>query len=171
MTPKVYCFEFRNRRGLLFLKTDEVYDDKKLFKGMIFPECLNTHIVKGTTYHPYAHLSDPYNLAISTKFRNVLQANNITGWKTYPINIKDCDYEYWGFQILGKTGSIKRPSQAGWVKGMNINMNDWDGVDIFSSSSSFEILFTEKVKIALLASDLFFEAEMVNVHDLKWYSV
>lgn len=170
MALKNYCFKFKNRKGLLFLQTNQIYDDRKLFKGEVAVESLETYIIKGTTYHPYAHLPDPYNLAISEKFRSILNDSGITGWRTYPINIKDCEYKYYGLQIFGRTGFTKRPVKSGWVHGMNIDMTNWDGSDIFCSSDTFLILFTEKVKNILLSSKLFSQEEVIDLEEYEWYS-
>lgn len=171
MIQKIFCFKFRNRRGILYLKTDLVYNPEKLFRGEEHVQNkFQTYIYKGTTYHPYAHLPDSYNIAISKKFREILIKNKISGWDAYPINIKNSEFEYYGLQILGRAGSIQRPSKPGWVKGMMIDTSEWDGSDIFSARDIFTIFFTEKVREVLLYNKVFSDEEMVDISTYEWYS-
>lgn len=172
MTEKIFCFKFRNRRGVIYLETSEAYDPERLFNGEIKnDEAFKARIVKGTTYCPYCYLPDPYNLGISEKLRNCLIENAVTGWGNYDIEIENCNFKYYGLQILGKKVAVKRPSITGVVKGMDLDLSDWDGSDIFSARGMFLIFFTPKVQDILLASKIFSAEEIVDISEFEWYSV
>ena len=171
MKDKIFCFKFRNRRGVIYLETSEEYDPEMLFTGKIKNnEVFKARISKGTTYCPYCYLPDPYNLGISEKFRSDLIENGVTGWGNYTIEIANCNFKYYGLQILGTKVMLKRPATTGSVRGMELDMSGWDGSDIFAASGMFQIFFTPKVRNILLTSKMLCPEEIVDISELEWYS-
>ena len=79
-----YILQFRNRRGVLHLRAQEQYNDIKLASAEIIPaQPFKASVEKGTTYHAYAYLLDPFNIAISEKLHQFLIQNNISGWRSF----------------------------------------------------------------------------------------
>jgi hypothetical protein len=74
-------------------------------------------------------------------------------------------------QILGRTGAVRRPAQAGFTKGINVDMSLWDKSDMLCAPGFFRIFFTEKVKNVLLASKIFSQEEFEDISQVEWYSV
>ena len=129
--------------------------------------------------------------AVSEKVVKLLQDNNITGCKFYPITINDHeDLKYFLLTITGKCGplddskavfietlsgpetkiqnsNITIPKQHFSVmKGKSVRLETWDGCDFFLVENTLESLVTERVK------DLFKKHRINNVYleDLKDYT-
>jgi hypothetical protein len=121
----------------------------------------------------------------------LLQNNNITGCKFYPITIKGHeDLKYYLLTITGKCGpldgsraelietlsgpatkiqntNITIPKQQFSVmKGKSVRLETWDGCDFFLVENTLHTLVTERVK------DLFKKHRINNVYleDLKDYT-
>ena len=93
-------------------------------------------------------------LLISEKMKDVLEQNNLTGWKTFPVQVFDKKgneiKRYYGFSVIGKCGPIdytkceiveKRLVPTGpiskFFKGRYIGLETWDGSDFFSTLRLF----------------------------------
>jgi len=127
----------------------------------------------------------------SEKVVKLLQNNNITGCKFYPITIKGHeDLKYYLLTITGKCGSldgskaelietlsgpatkiqntnITIPKQRFSVmKGKSVRLETWDGCDFFLVGNTLHALVTERVR------DLFKKHRINNVYleDLKDYT-
>lgn len=97
---------------------------------------------------------------ISDRLKKVLEDNNITGWKSYPIIIYDKKGNlvegYNGFSVTGRAGDfisdtpfLKYKDIKDWYKeggvGSYFDLSTWDGSDIFKLSNVGMIIVTEKV--------------------------
>ncbi len=97
---------------------------------------------------------------ISDRLKKVLEDNNITGWKCYPIIIYDKKGNlvegYNGFSVTGRSGEMLYDTPSGetdnfstWQRskgvGRHFNINTWDGTDIFNPINTNMIIVTEKV--------------------------
>jgi len=99
----------------------------------------------------------------SQRFINLLEINEIKGWKNYPIIILDKKGNeisgYSGFSILGKCGKIdysksevyeKRLVPNGllskYYKGLHVDWDEWDGSDFFIPKDTLHVVVSEKVK-------------------------
>ncbi|MEN2402536.1 hypothetical protein GKZ90_0022285 [Flavobacterium sp. MC2016-06] len=111
---------------------------------------------EGKVFFDLIGYQDPWNFAISERFKNILEKNNITGWDCYPIIIEDTDLKYFGFQITGKAGIISEYDEDGdRVYGsIKVDLETWDGSDIFClgdtaikviSSKLFELIKSSKI--------------------------
>jgi len=117
---------------------------------------------------------------ISSRVIRILEENNISGWTSYTIKIKDRNNryveDYVGFSVKGKSGSLvyKRESfffrqfnsqspKVKYIRGAQIEEDSWDGCDFFIPSNSLHIIVTEKVM------NVFSEFNISNVdfHNLK----
>ena len=105
--------------------------------------------------------------AISEKVVDVLSTNNVTGWKTYPVEVYTQEDElirgFNGFTITGRCGAVKPslceeviipptykggPSVPGY-KGDPLDLDTWDGSDIFILEHTVYKYATAKVKNVL----------------------
>ena len=126
-------------------------EDKKLFRL--------THFMK--TDH------GGRNFAVSDEVIELLLKNNITGWKTYPVEVYTQEDElirgFNGFTITGRCGAVKPslceeviipptykggPSVPGY-KGDPLDLDTWDGSDIFILEHTVYKYATAKVRNVL----------------------
>ena len=100
---------------------------------------------------------------ITDKVLNLLIKNNITGWKTYPIEVYDKFGTeisgYHGFSITGRCKDIdlslldekvnyqyiKDGPVHQYYRGYPLDLSTWDGSDIFVLSGTGSTFFTRKV--------------------------
>lgn len=108
----------------------------------------NFKVYKGSKYFDLIGLVDPWNIAISEKFKNLLEENNITGWKCYPIIIQETKLKYYIFEVIGKAGLISDLDEDGdRVYGTTeVEISTWDGSDIFHIGDTATRVCTLKVK-------------------------
>jgi hypothetical protein len=102
-------------------------------------------------------------VCISSKVVEILSANEVTGWSTYPVEVYGRKGEPLpGYHGLAVTGSeCRRDRSRSQIftrqavpggepykvyKGLYFYEEDWDGSDIFRVSSSGGTIVTEKVK-------------------------
>ena len=95
---------------------------------------------------------------ISDRMRDLLSSNDITGWRTYPIELYDKKDHlisgYNGFSITGRGGKFDKNYELGYFdKDRNhfgattrgvYNLNNWDGSDFFIINPLW-IIVTERV--------------------------
>lgn len=99
---------------------------------------------------------------ISNKLKGLLEENHLTGWKTYPIILKDKKENpiegYHGLSVTGVSGRKsytnspvieKRWAPEGPLvkiyKGVNIDLDKWDESDFFVPEGTTAIVITKKV--------------------------
>ena len=99
---------------------------------------------------------------ISEKLKDLLFNNNITGWKTYPIELYDKKGKiiegYYGFSVIGVCGKIDYSKSSVIEKsifpggpiskyyvGEYIGFDKWDGSDFFIPEEHHRIKCTKKV--------------------------
>ena len=104
--------------------------------------------------------------------KKILEENNLTGWKTFPIKLYDKNGNeisgYHGFSIIGHCNPInyeksaiieKRKVPTGpickFYKGMFIDK--WDETDFFTPEGTYEIFITKK------AADILKKNKITNV--------
>ncbi len=120
---------------------------------------------KQSTGRKWTDILNPNSVSmyvVSERFIRLLEANNISGWKTYPITILDSAgrevNHYMGFSIVGKCGAVdytkstvyeKRLVPNGsiskYYKGLYVGLDKWDGSDFFIPEGTLYIIITEKV--------------------------
>jgi hypothetical protein len=120
---------------------------------------------------------------ISDKFKAVLESENLTGWKTFPIKILDKkEIEipgYHGLSITGRCSQIlygkgeiveKRLVPKGplskYYKGLQIDLDKWDGSDFFVPEGSLWIIVTTKTADALRKAKLT-NVRLENLADIE----
>lgn len=100
----------------------------------------------------------PY--VVSDKMINLLCDNNITGWKTFPIEVYDMKENYIGgyngLSIIGRCNCLdlrqliktgrESISFGPEYKGYPLDIETWDGNDIFALKNSLDIFVTQRLK-------------------------
>ncbi len=119
---------------------------------------------------------------ISDRMKKALEANHLTGWKTYPVKIYDKKGNevlgYNGFSIIGRCGSIdynkseiieKRYVPNGPLcklyKGFYIGLDKWDGSDFFMPFDTGHHIVTKKAAEVLKKHK--FNVELKNLADCE----
>lgn len=105
-------------------------------------------IYKGSKFFDVIGLVDPWNIAISERFKNLLEDNDINGWKCYPIRIEDYDFKYYIFEVIGKAGIIREYDEDGdRIYGTTrVETETWDSSDIFHIGDTGIRVCTLKVR-------------------------
>jgi hypothetical protein len=98
---------------------------------------------------------------ISDKLKTVLEDNELTGWKTFAVQIFDKKggriQGFHGLSITGRCGEIdynkstiieKNVIENGptgkYYKGLHVGLDKWDGSDFFLPAKYFGIILTDK---------------------------
>lgn len=92
-------------------------------------------IVKGSRNFDFAYFPDVYNIAHSEGAIEFMESSGLTGFRTFPLEIRDCSWKYFGVQYLGRCGEIFRPKATGYVHGMKFDKSLWDGSDLFVATN------------------------------------
>ena len=114
-------------------------DDGNRFRDVLDTGCVSTYL-------------------ISDRMKDLLSSNDITGWRTYPIELYDKKDHlisgYNGFSITGRGGNFDKNYELGYFdKDRNhfgattrgvYDLNNWDGSDFFIINPLF-IIVTERV--------------------------
>lgn len=138
------------------------------YRGAEFP--LEFRHYSGKRYDDVLGIGYSSLYLISDRFREVLEKNNFTGWKCFPVRLFTKKGEevtgYQGFSVTGRAGRIDREKseivyieyptgiQEANYKGVHVDMEQWDGSDIFMPDKWFGIVMTRKVREALLAEKI-----------------
>jgi len=94
---------------------------------------------------------------ISDRMKSVLEANNLTGWKTFAVKVLTKKGEdipgYHGLSITGRCGKIDYSKSeifekrlvpeaplAKFHKGLYVGLDEWDGSDFFCRKNTLELL-------------------------------
>ena len=127
----------------------------------------NFKIFKGTKFFDIIGLVDPWNFAISERFKNLLTQYNIKGWKVYPINIEGSEFKYYIIDIIGKAGIIREYDEDGdRIYGTTqVDKETWDSSDLFFIGDTKILVCTLRVK------EIIEKAKITNIEfeDLSKY--
>ena len=114
--------------------------------------------------------NDGVNFVISERFFKILSKNGLTGWKTYPVNIKNTNEKYYGFQITGKSGPLKKEKQKGFHVGYEFDKKSWDGTDFFTPEKTHLGFLSQKAK-EILNGEKLTNIEIENIKTIENYSL
>ncbi|MEN3323958.1 hypothetical protein VP395_09485 [Mariniflexile soesokkakense] len=119
---------------------------------------IKTNVKFGNRFYDVLFFDDGVNIVVSKRLFTLLKTNEITGWKTYPLNIKNVHENYYGFQIVGRCGKLMEPKNEGFYKGYKFDVETWDFSDFFSPKDTSLVFVNQKLK------ELFVENEITNIH-------
>ena len=174
----------------------EEWDEFKIGKNENIPEGELLFIINpcsGTKFWDVVQTGQGLLFAFSERVVKLLQDNEVTGCKFYPMKIKDHeDMKYYLLTITGKCGSLDDSKaelietlsgpatkiqntniiipkqQFSVMKGKSVRLETWDGCDFFLVENTLLSLVTERVK------DLFQKHRINNVYlenlkDYTWF--
>ena len=150
-----YEIQFAQGKDEIFVEQLAEYDDQALSIGQFIPETpFAVKVSKGKKLYDIMRYQDPFNFAVSERVYKLLKDANLTGWNSYEITIEGRNENYYGFQVLGKCGPLKRPPEPGFVTGCEFDYETWDGSDFFCPEETLLIFCTEKAKKLLYTNQV-----------------
>lgn len=167
---KFYEISFAQKRSEVFLDFLSDVVEQDLLLGKYVPsEPLKTKVSEGKNYYDIVRFQDPFNFAISEKVLNLLNNNSISGWSIFEILIADARSSYYGFQVTGKCGELKRPKKPGFVVGCEFEYSTWDETDVFAPQNTASVFCTQKVK-DIFEHNKVTNIELEDITTVEWYS-
>ena len=165
-----YELTFTQEKNEIFIESLAEYEDQDLRVGRFIPSSpFAAKVSEGRKWYDVVRLQDPFNFAISERVYNLLKDAGFTGWSSYEIAIEANNKKYYGFQVLGRCGALKRPVEPGFVTGCEFDYDTWDGSDFFCPAGTMSVFCTEKAKE-------FFDLNKVtnisleDISTVEWYS-
>ncbi len=164
---------------------DGLFDQHRLIKGVY--DKINFPIVfkveYGSKFTDVLDTGWPSLYLISGKMKQALEANNLTGWRTFEIKLYDKkDMEitgYHGLSITGRCGIIdysksaifsKRYVPEGplcwFYKGLHVGIDQWDGSDFFMPQKYYGIILTQRAA-DILENNRLTNIECKNLEDIE----
>ena len=131
---------------------------------------VKTKIILGKKMYDKNDFNDGINFVISEKFLKILIENDLSGWKTYPVEIKNIKIKFYGFQIIGKSGPLKESEEKGFKIGYEFDKMTWDGSDFFCPKNTHLRFLSEKAQKILNIESLT-NVEIENIRNIKTYSL
>jgi len=150
-------FFLGHKRSAVRIEAKTKYE---IFGSFSNPSFIKEHnefrVDEGRKFFDLIGYQDPWNFAISERFKNLLEENKISGWDCYPIIIEDSDLKYFGFQVIGKAGPITSLDEDGDpMHGCTeFDENTWDGSDIFCLEDTAVIVCTTNVRDIILKTNI-----------------
>ena len=144
-----YNFDGKFSRSVIRIQSEIEYDqlsvlsyDTPLLKSNKFS------IISGKKEFDVIQFNDSFSIAISYRFKTILEENNVNGWSCFPIIIEGINQEYFAFQILAKVGNLlnREDINNGVTKFREFDINTWDGSDIFYLEDTLLKVCTPRVK-------------------------
>jgi len=167
---KFYEIQFGQLKDEVFLESLVPYDKQALKLGLFVPQpSLHTKVSEGHRFYNIIRFQDPFNFAISDGVYKILNDSKVTGWSVYNIEIMGRSEKYFGFQVLGRAGEIKRPLESGFITGYELDFKSWDCSDIFCPLGTMSVFCTEKVRDILLKNKTT-NLEFEDIRKVEWYS-
>jgi len=168
---KFYNFQWAQMKNEILFESLSSYDEQSLICGKAFlGEPLTVRVSEGKKFYDIVHLQDPFNFTISNRLYSILKQAGLTGWRDYEIELVGKDEKYHGFQVLGKSGKVKRPFEPGFVNGYEFEHETWDGSDFFIPEGTLLIFCSQRVK-NLFELNKITNTDLRDISTIKWYSV
>jgi hypothetical protein len=137
----------------------------------------------GKKFHDILDTGHSALFLISDHMTSILRDNNLTGWKTFPIQLLDKKGNvikgYQGLSIIGRCGPIdiskseiihKRRISEGpickFYKGLYIGLESWDGSDFFLPKHYYGTIITSKAADVIRANELT-NIQLKNLKDVE----
>ncbi|WP_029038040.1 hypothetical protein [Salinimicrobium xinjiangense] len=170
MEENFYCINFSSGNKDLRLETLIEYDDQKLLTGEYTPDLLQLKWSEGRRVTDIIRLQDIFNFLISNGLKADFEKEELTGWRTYPVEFEGLEDDYFGFQCLGKCGKIIPPKNTGFTIGLSFDKQTWDGSDFFLPAESLGILCTEKA-YRVLEKRKIKNIKIEDIDSHRWYGI
>jgi hypothetical protein len=180
-----YLLSDKGIRDALYVLPKNNLEDYKLFRGELklsLPLIFYQNIGKKA----YDLIGSGYaGLDIfSNRILKTLTEHKISGWKSYPCEIRDRDNNiiegYSIFSVTGRCGEIDyskskkimiqpfspqgKPVEG--IRGLYFDPNSWDGMDIFTPNNTKLTFITEKVK-NLFEKNRFTNIQFMRIIDFE----
>lgn len=166
-----YSLQSGQEKSEIILNSNFEDDFYNVFSGNVtYTKPIETSVKSGKYFYDVLSFDDGINMVISKRLYELLKQNNITGWKTYPISIKNIKHKYYGFQITGRSDELIEPKEHGFYKGYNFNMDSWDGSDFFSPRGTHLRFMTPRLR-SLLKDNTITNIDIDNIKDIDGYSL
>ena len=91
------------------------------------------HIKQGKKLFDVIHFNNSQNIAISQRFKEILESNNFNGWSCFPIQIENIKESYYAFQNLSEAGPILNLEALNnyETEHTEFDLSTWNNYDIF----------------------------------------
>jgi hypothetical protein len=144
----------RIRASVSYKTLQLIGDDSLLIENNVFS------IAEGNKLFDILQFIDSSNFAISSKIKELLEFNKVTGWSCFPIFITGIEEQYYVFQNKGKAGPILNLAEINNYKTVfrEFDINTWDRSDIFNLERTLVNACTSRVKSIL---------ELANVTNIE----
>lgn len=108
-------------------------------------------VYKGIFFYDIIGLVDPWNIAISERFKSILEQHGITGCKYHPIVVSETDLKYYVLEITGRADMICSYDEDGDVKfgSIKVDVPSWDGSDIFLLGKGGIKVVSDKLRLLI----------------------
>lgn len=153
MEHQFYSFGIDYKRSAIEIETkvpfksgDHIPLDSEMITNNVF------EIVKGKKFFDLVGFADSdLHFAISKRFKELLEVNNVKGWACFPIVLNGSDEEYFVFQPTFVAGPILNLEKVSNYEEKNriFDLTTWDGSGIFTLQNTTHIVCTEEVKILI----------------------
>lgn len=149
MEHQFYSFGTDYKRSAVEIETkipfksgDHIPLDSEMITNNVF------EIVKGKKFFDLVGFADSdLHFAISKRFKELLEVNNVKGWACFPIVLNGSDEEYFVFQPTFVAGPILNLEKVNrYEEQVKFDINTWDGSGIFTLKNTTLIACTEEVK-------------------------
>ena len=129
------------------------------YEGLQFPLVYREQPESGKRFRDVLDNRNVARYLISDRMKQLLIENNITGWKSFPIVMYDKHGKevpgYNGFSITGHCGGIvtyhedicQFDEEFMWYKGVSIDIDQWDGSDIFNVHAHHKMITKRVYKL------------------------
>lgn len=103
----------------------------------------------GKKWHDVVQFADSFLFAISERVKQLLEANEISGWGSFPIQIEEhTDKEYHAFYVTSVVGEIQN------LEALNnyetdiheFDIETWKKTDFFTNEGTLNIVCAERAK-------------------------
>ena len=137
-----------NKSCSVIIKSNVKYDMFSIFPDLLFIKENNVFKVdEGNQFYDFIGDQGPLKF-MSERFKNLLEDNAITGLDFFPKIIENSELKYFGFVKKSTINSFCEYDEDGdSVYGtFEIDMDSWDGSDIFSLKDSGATVCTQRVR-------------------------
>ncbi len=157
-----YVLSDKFSRGALTLVPKLNADFYKVFRSEYIPEYV-VECMPSLGSKAFDFLNSGYAglYLVSEKIIELFKNNAISGWSSIPVRIKAYEgYNYYILTVIGRCSEIDYEKSESFIKapftptgkpieakrGLNFDLNSWDGSDVFTPEKSMFTFVTEKVE-------------------------